>query len=99
MIVRRRLGFGLGTVFSLIMVYFIFLYSRDKGWALLAFISKWYLIIAVSLIALSVGILLLIFLFSMLMLLAAMLKLRGFGKKNKKQSAKGYVDIEYKVKE
>ena len=97
MIVQKRWGFGLGTVFSLIVVYFIFLYSRDKEWAFLAFISKWYLIIAGGLIALSLGIVLLIILLALLIFLISMLKLRSFGKTYKKD--KKYVDVEYKVKE
>ena len=99
MLIQKRLGFGLGTIFSLIVVYFIFLYSRDKGWTLLAFLSKWYLIIAVVLIALSFGIILLILLFSLVIFLIAMLKLRTFSRKYKKQKNKQYVDVEYKVKE
>ena len=98
MVLRKRWGFSLGTVFSLIVVYFIFLYSKDKGWALLAFISKWYLIIAGGLLALSVGIIMLIILFSLIMLLIAMLKLRAFGKKDKRK-AKEYIDAEYRVRE
>ncbi len=99
MLFQERWSFGLGTIFSLIVVYFIFLYSRDKGWTILAFISKWYLIIAGGLIALSFGIILLILLLSLLVLLAAMLKLRKFGKTYKKPKTKEYVDVEYKVKE
>lgn len=99
MLLQKRWNFGIGTIFSLIVVYFIFLYSRDKGWVFLAFISKWYLIVVGGLIALSLGIILLIILFSLLMLLLAMIKLRSVGKKYKRQKTKGYVDVEYKVKE
>lgn len=98
MTAQKRWGFGLGTIFSLIVVYFIFLYSRDKGWALLAFISKWYLIIVGGLIALSFGIILLVLLATILMFLIAMLRLRMLGKKHRQKSSE-YVDIEYKVKE
>ncbi|MBS3096448.1 hypothetical protein J4480_03335 [Candidatus Woesearchaeota archaeon] len=99
MIVQKRWGFGIGTIFSLIVVYFIYLYSKQQGWSLLTFISKWYLIIVGGLIALSLGIVLLILLFSLLMFLFAMLKLHGFDKKYKKQKAKEFIDAEYKVKE
>lgn len=99
MLVQKRWTFGIGTIFSLIVIYFIFLYARDKGWTLLAFISKWYLIIAGGLIALSFGIILLVALFFLLMLLIAMLKMRAFSKLHKKQKYKGYIDVEYKVKE
>ena len=97
MIMQRRWGFGLGTFFSLIVIYFIYLYSRDKGWALLALISKWYLIIVGGLIALSLGIILLVILISLIIFMFAMLKLHGFGKKKKQKSE--YIDAEYRVKE
>ena len=96
MLFQKRWGFGLGTIFSLIVVYFIYLYSRDKGWALLSFISKWYLVIVGGIIALSLGIILVIILVSLLIFLFAMLKLHRFGNKKK---PKEYFDVEYKVKE
>ncbi len=99
MFIQKRWHFGLGTIFSLIVVYFIFLYSRDKEWTLLTLISKWYLIIVGGLIVLSLGTILLILLFFLLMFLVAMLKLHAFGKKYKKQKTKEYVDVEYKIKE
>jgi len=95
MLFQKRWNFGLGTIFSLIVVYFIYLYSKDKGWTLLALTSKWYLIIVGGLIALSFGIILLIILISLLIFLIAMLKLHAFGKKYK---SKEYIDVEYKVK-
>ena len=99
MFLKRRFGFGLGTFFSLIVMYFIYLYSKDKGWALLTLLSKWYLIIIGGLIALSLGIVLLVILFSFLVFAAAMLRLHVFRKKYQKQKAKEYVDAEYRVKE
>ena len=102
MLIQKRWNFGLGTIFSLIVIYFIFLYSKGRNWTLLAFMSKWYLIIFGGLIALSLVIILLIMLFSLLIFLFAMLKLHAFSKKyNKyaKQKTKEYVDVEYKVKE
>ena len=99
MFVQKKWGFGLGTVFSLIVVYFIFLYSRDKGWALLAFASKWYLIVVIGLVAVSFGMILLILLFFLLMLLISMIKLKKLSKKYKKQESKEYIDAEYEVKE
>lgn len=80
------------------MVYFIYLYSRDKGWGLLAFLSKWYLIIVGGLTALSFGLILLIILLSLLLLLLAWLKIRRF-KKAEKKKQKEYIDVEYKIKE
>ena len=97
--IQKRWSFGLGTIFSLIVVYFIFLYSRDKRWALLALISKWYLIIVGGLIALFLGVALLTILISLLVFLIAILKLHAFRKKYKKQKTKEYVDVDFKVKE
>jgi len=99
MIVRKSWNFGLGTIFSLIVVYFIYLYSKDKGWILLTFLSKWYLILVGGLIALSFGIILLIILFSLLMFLIAILRLKAFGKEYKKKKSKEYIDVDYNVKE
>ena len=96
---QKRWSFGLGTIFSLIVVYFIFLYSKDKGWALLAFLSKWYLIIASGLVALSLGVILLALLLSLLSILFAMLKMRAFGKNYKKKKSADYIDADYKIRE
>ena len=96
---QRKWNFSLGTVFSLIVVYFIFLYSRDRGWALLAFLSKWYLIITGGLIALSLAIVTLVMLFSLIMFLAAFVRLRSFTKKAGKKKEPSYVDVDYEVRE
>ena len=100
MIIKKRWSLGLGTIFSLIVIYFIYLYARDKGWTLLAFLSKWYLIIMGILIALPLLIILLVLLFSLLVFLIAAIKLKKFSKINKKyKKHKEYVDAEYEVKE
>ena len=96
--IQKRWRFGFGTIFSLIVVYFIFLYSKEKGWALLAFASKWYLIIVGGLIALSVGTILLIMLLSLLIFFVAMLRLKSFRKKHNRH-AKEYINAEYKIKD
>ena len=96
---QKRWTFGFGTIFSLIAVYFIYLYSKEKDWVLLAFLSKWYLIIVGGLIALTFGMVLLILIFSLIMFLAAMLKLHSADRKYRKQKAKDYINVEYKVKE
>lgn len=99
MIIKKRWGFGLGTMFSLIIIYFIHLYAKDKGWALLAFLSKWYMIIIGVLIALPFLIIALLLLFSLLIFLIAMVKSGRFGKINKKyKEHKEYIDAEYKIK-
>ncbi|HLC61602.1 MAG TPA: hypothetical protein VJI52_01140 [Candidatus Nanoarchaeia archaeon] len=97
--VARRWNFGLGTVFSLIIIYFIYLYSKDKGWAVLAFLSKWYLIIVGGIIALSLGMIVLVLLFSLIMFLIALLKINKLNKKGKKEKSKNYIEAEYEVKE
>jgi len=98
MFVQKRWSFGLGTVFSLIVIYFIYLYSKDKGWLFLAFLSKWYLIIVGGLLAFSIGVILLVLLIFLLVFLIAMLRLHTFSKKHKKEKAKEYIDAEYKIK-
>ena|SRR3989338_4267227 len=95
----KRWNFGLGTVFSLIIIYFIYLYSKDKGWAVLTFISKWYLIIVGGTILLSFGILILVLLFSLVIFLIAMFKMSKLKKKSKKHKTQEFIDAEYEVKE
>ena len=97
--VAKRWNFGIGTIFSLIIIYFIYLYSKDKGWIILTFLSKWYLIIVGGIIALSFGMLILVLLFSLIMFLIALLKINKSSKRNKKEKSKNYIDAEYKVKE
>ena len=98
--IKKRWGFGLGTIFSLIIIYFIYLYSKEKGWALLEFLSKWYLIIIGILIALPLLIIILVLLFSLLVFLIAVIKLKISGKMHKKhKNHKEYIDAEYEVKE
>ena len=99
MIIARKLNFGLGTIFSLIVIYFIHLYSKDKGWVILTFLSKWYLIIVGGIILLSFGIIILVLLFSLIMFLVAFLKINNLNKKNKKQKSNEYIDVDFKVKE
>ena len=95
----RRLGFGgFGTIFSLIVVYFIYLYSKSQSWGALAFIAKWYLIIVGGFIALSLGIVLLVLLFSFIMFIVALFRIKHLQRKNKKKGNK-YIEAEYEVKE
>lgn len=99
MIIKKRWGFGLGTIFSLIIIYFIHLYAKNKGWALLAFLSKWYLIIMGVLFALPLLIIILVLLFSLVVFLIAVIKLKISGKMHKKRkNHKEYIDAEYEVK-
>ena len=95
---RKKWGFSIGTLFTLLVVYFIFLYSRDKGWRLLELLSKWYLIIVGGFVALSIGIVLLVLIISFFILLFAMIKLH-FAKKGKRQKDIGYIDADFKLKE
>ena len=92
---QKKFSFGMGTIFSLIVVYFIYLYSKDKNWALLAFVTKWYLIIFVGITLISIAFILMMFLFSLVMFLVAMYRMRHHKKKRKTN----YVDIEYNLKE
>ena len=95
----KRWNFGFGTIFSLIIIYFIYLYSRGKGWTILSFLSKWYLIIVGGIILLSFGIIILVLLFSLIMFLIALLKLKKMHKGNKKKKTDNYIEAEFKVKE
>ena len=95
---RKKWGFPIGTLFTLLVVYFIFLYSRDKGWRLLELLSKWYLIIVGGFVALSIGIVLLVLIISFFILLFAMIKLH-FAKKGKRQKDSSYIDADFKLKE
>jgi len=95
---EKKLGFGLGTLFSLIVSYFIYLYADEKGWTLLAFLSKWFLIISVIFIALPVLLVILVLLFSLILLLISALRLKMAGKKYKKPQ-NDYVDAEFKIRE
>lgn len=97
---QKRWSFGLSTIFSLIVIYFIYLYSGEKGWTLLAFLSKWYLIIMGVLIGLPLLIILLILLFALIMFLIMALRLRLFRNTGKKHKAnEKFIDAEYKIKE
>ena len=92
----KKMRFGFGTVFSFIVVYFIYLYSKDKNWAFLAFISKWYLIIVGGIFVLILAITLLIILLTFLAFCLAFLK----GKKSiKKKQKKDFLDAEYNIRE
>lgn len=99
MIAGKRLNFGFGSLASLLAAYLIFLYSRSRGWTALAFISKWYLIIAGIILALPLLVIILVMLFSLLMFLLAMMKIKSIRKKHKKSKPKNYVDAEYEIKE
>lgn len=92
--IQKRWSFGFGTIFSLIVVYFIYLYSKDKGWALLAAVSKWYLIIAAGLMLLSLAVIIFVILIFLLMFFVTMIRFKKFHKKNKKSE---YLDAEYEV--
>ena len=96
--IKKRWGFGIGTIFSLIVVYFIYLYSKQQNWPILAFISKWYLIIIGVIIALPLIVILVVLLLTLFVFLLAALKLKKLGKKHKNH-AKNFVDADYEIKE
>lgn len=94
----KNFKFGLGSVFSLIVVYFIYLYSVDKEWVFLSLLSKWYLIIVGGIFLLVVGIALIIILLTLFGVMVATLKLRKQRRRVKK-SKSHVLDAEYDVKE
>ena len=62
---RMQLSIGMGSIVSLIVVYFIYLYASDPvrggiGWIILSWITKVYLIVVIGIIALGLLVLLLI---------------------------------------
>ena len=102
----KSLSFGFGSIISLILVYFIYLYADEKGWKLLAFISKAYLIVYIALIGIAIGTFALIALLSFFVFRKAGkgFKIYTFGSKQAKQdkhekNQKKYIDAEYKIKE
>jgi 4-amino-4-deoxy-L-arabinose transferase-like glycosyltransferase len=81
---------GLGTVFTLIIVFFIFLYARERmvqhwGWTVLTYIAGGYLLI-------SLGLLALIILIPILIILIALLTMR-------KRKRRKVIDVEAEVQE
>ncbi|HLG23316.1 MAG TPA: hypothetical protein VI564_00120 [Candidatus Nanoarchaeia archaeon] len=94
----KRWGLGIGSFFSLLVVYFIFLYSKEKEWVLLSILSKWYLIIVGGFFALSIGIVLLVLLISLLLILYNIFRFRKSKPKAKKKEAK-YIDADFQLKE
>ena len=98
---ETKWNFGLGSIFSLIVVYFIFLYSRDHGWTALAFITKWYLFIFGGIFILSIAIMILVMLATFILFIFAYFKMRSIGKsgKSRKKQEHQYLDVEYEVKE
>jgi|SRR3989344_5227427 len=93
---QKRFSISFGTIFSLIIVYFIFLYANDRtsiGWRILAFISKWYLIIFISIIALGILIFLIISLILLIFFIYA--KISSNTKKHKEDNV---YDASYQVK-
>lgn len=102
----KSLSFGFGSIISLILAYFIYLYANEKGWKLLAFASKAYLIAYIALIGITLGIFAIIALLSYLMFRRAGggFRIYTFGSKPAKQGKHGknqkeYIDAEYKIKE
>ncbi len=89
----RRIDFGLGGIVSVILVYFIYLYSKSHGWWLLTWISGAYLVVVLFFVGLMILIILLPLMILFFALLAA--KLRGKPKRKKK---KEYIDVKYQVK-
>lgn len=102
----KSLSFGFGSIISLILAYFIYLYANEKGWKLLAFISKAYLIVYIALIGIALGTFALIALLSFLVFRRAGkgFRIYAFGSKSAKRdkhekNQKEYIDAEYKIKE
>lgn len=95
---RKRVSISLGTIFSLIVIYFIYLFARDQsgsGWRILAFITKWYLIIVVGLFLLGIIVAFIIFLIILAFFLYAKFSHR---REKRKTGFKKFFDAKFKVK-
>ena len=91
----RRIRFGFGSVISLVIAYFLYLYSSSRGFTTIAFIAKAYLIVYLG-IALFIMIMML---FTIFILGRGLRKMRKAGYAKNEQKEKEYVDVEYKIKE
>jgi len=98
----RGFNFRLGSIFSLIIIFFIYLFSYNQtqiqghhaGWDFLTFVTKWYLIIVVGI---TVFVILLPII---ILLLAAFFLWISRRRKKKAKHRKGNViDADYEVKE
>ena len=92
---NRRLSISFGTLFSIIVVYFIFLYTKNQqgiGWTILKYIAGAYLVLSVGFILLAI----LVFLIISLVLLSFFLYAKFSHDKHKK---KKIFEPKFKVKE
>lgn len=89
------LNIGIPTIISIIIAYFIYQYSKQQGWTLLAFISKAYLLFYLIIGAIIIAIVLLILLVIFIMFL--FYKKSKDKKKDKKDKNKKIIDAEYKI--
>ena len=99
---QTRYSLGFGTLFSLIVVGFIYLYARDKagGWVFLKWGALIYLFIIGIPFLLFLLIMALIALFLLLFFISAKFKLRKYAKEQKKsEDMLKQVDAEYEVED
>jgi MFS family permease len=96
---RWGLGFGIGSVFTFIIVLFIYLFSRDRyratqewGWRILELITKWYIIITLAIIGIAV----LIILIGVILAIITHFRVKRKMSKMKNQDV---IDADYKIKE
>ncbi len=91
-----------GTVFTLILVYFIYLVARDKGWKALSFLTGAYLFIVLGFFALAVLIILLLIIIPLFILRkqpSVFKKFRAGNRKKKPKTDDEVIDVDFKVKE
>ena len=93
----KGVRFGFGSVVSLVIAYFIYLYSSSKGFTTIAFLAKAYLIVYLG-IAMFI-IILMAFAIFILGRGPRKMKRGGYAKSGQKEKGKEYVDVEYKIKE
>ncbi|MCK5630353.1 MAG: hypothetical protein KAI26_07080 [Nanoarchaeota archaeon] len=99
---RHKKRFSIsGTLFTLILVYFIYLIAKDKEWKILSFITGAYLFIIIGFFALVIlGILLLILI--PLLFLKKPILVKRFKRKSVIKNPKANnnaIDVDFKVKD
>ena len=98
----NKYSVGIGSILSIIIVLFIYLYSRERtgGWIILKWISLIYLIVVGGLLILSILVVIIIYLVIILFFLYAKWTAKRAAKTGKKvKTDKDAIDAEYEVKD
>ncbi|MFH1316029.1 MAG: hypothetical protein ABII01_00765 [Candidatus Woesearchaeota archaeon] len=104
MTVKKRYSIGFGSIFSLIVVYFIYLYAKEHGWVILKWVTFAYLAVVIGAVLLFVLILALISLVLLIFFIYTKRVSRKVSegepaRRPKKEIGKNSIDAEYEVKD